>query len=164
MNFKSAARVALSCTLLALTTGAIAAVPATGACQLLTKAELDTVTGRPAALEPEEQPIGQGTACHYGEAQLIVLSGPGAMERWNQMMKHFGHEQAPRSPLPGLAPDAYSFFPKPRSQGEDSDAFVVTSAGPNVVVMSVSAPAGKTPQAVLPQAVALAKRVAGKLK
>lgn len=142
----------------------VMAADAPGACKLLTRADVEKVTRRPAGSEPQEEAIGMGTACHFGEAQLIVMSGAGAVERWDHMMKRFGYDAATRTPVGGLSSDAYSFSPATKHEKEDADAFVVSTVGEHIVVMSVSAPPKKSADAALLEAVTLAKQVVAKLK
>ncbi len=149
---------------LALSAAALPAAEAPSACTLLTRPDVERVTRRPVGSEAQEEAIGMGTACHYGEAQLIVISGAGAVERWGLMMKRFGYDAVAHTPVSGLGADAYSFTPAKKHAKEDANAFVVDRVGEHLVVMSVSAPAGKSADTVLIEAVTLAKQVRAKLK
>ena len=132
------------------------------ACQLLPGAEVVRVTGQKSLTPPE--PIGNGYGCGYDNAQLLIYTGDKAEANWEGTMKNFGHDKAQRLPLSGVGEKAYSFYPKPRDQYEDSNAFVVVKQGKYVIAMSVAAPKGKTPQATQPQALELAKIALAKLK
>jgi len=131
------------------------------ACQLLPKSEVDRVTGRKSYADAE--PI-RGSGCGYAQAQLLIYSGDKAEENWEGTMKTFGHDKAQRFPIPGVGEKAYSFYPKPRDQYEDTNAFVVVKQGRYIIVMSVAAPQGATAQSVQPQALELSKAVLAKLK
>ena len=132
------------------------------ACQLLPRADVERVTGQKSLTTPEA--ISGGSGCGYDNAQVLIYTGDKAEANWEATMKNFGRDKAQRLPVTGVGEKAYSFYPKPRDQYEDANAFVVVKQGKYVVAMSVAAPAGKTPQAVEPQALELAKIVLAKLK
>ena len=132
------------------------------ACDLLPNADVVRVTGQRSYVAPER--IGDGYGCSYDAAQLLIYTGDNAEQSWEGTMKTFGHDKAQRFPIAGVGEKAYAFYPKPRDQYEDTNAFVVARQGQYVVALSVAAPKGKTAQMVQPQALELAKIVLAKLK
>jgi hypothetical protein len=97
------------------------------------------------------------------QAQVIVFSGPNSQSDWDDFAKNFGHEKEEHDPISGVGDSAYSFFPKPRDEDENTTAFVVVQSGQYTIAASVAAEAGQQAKSVEPQAIALAKLVLGKL-
>src|SRR5262245_17243106 len=108
--------------------------PALNGCQLLPASEVARVTGQRNLSEPTRVGLG----CGYDNAQVLIYSGDKAEASWEQTMKTFGHDKAQRFPVAGLGEGAYSFYPKPRDQYEDSNAFVVAKKAKYLVAMSVA--------------------------
>jgi hypothetical protein len=132
------------------------------ACDLLPNTDVVRVTGRKSYVEPER--ISGGFGCGYDAAQLLIYTGDNPEQSWEGTMKTFGHDKAQRFPIAGLGEKAYSFYPRPRNEYEDTNAFVVIKQGRYVIAMSVAAPKGKTAESVQPQAIELAKIVLARLK
>lgn len=143
---------------------ASAAAQTVEACSLLSNAEFEKVTGRKSYAPPEPMTLAGGTLCGYDSGQLIILTGPKAVENWNGMLTSYGQDKLPRHPVPGVGDGAYSLFTRPRSEYEDANAFVVFRKGAHLVAASVAAEEGKPPESALPLATSLATAVAGKLK
>jgi hypothetical protein len=127
------------------------------ACSLITKADVERVTGQKQFSDPT--PIGSG--CGFDNAQVLIYSSETA---WESTMKIFGQDKAARTPITGLGDKAYSFNSTPRTKNEDANAFVVVTKSMYTIAVSVAAPEGKSPASVQPQALELAKIVLGKLK
>jgi hypothetical protein len=97
------------------------------ACQILPIADVVRVTGQK-SYNPA-MPISGGSGCGYDNGQLLIYTGDKAEAKWESTMKVFGHDKAQRLPIAGLGDKAYTFYPKPRDQYEDSNAFVVVKRG-----------------------------------
>jgi hypothetical protein len=135
------------------------------ACSLVTNADVGTVIGRQFYDDPESTPLAEGSACTYGygKAQVIIFFGSNAQSNWEEFVKNFGHEKEERYPISGVGESAYSFFPKPRDEYEDTTAFVVTQSGQYTVAVSVAAQSGQQAKSVESKATELAKLVLAKL-
>lgn len=132
------------------------------ACTLLTNADIEKVTGR--KMFTEATLMLGGALCGFDVAQLIVFLGEDAEQRWENMLKSFGHQNEKRFPVPELSDTAYAFYPKPKTEFEDTNAFVVVKADRQVVVLSVASEARQPAQAMQPQAIELTKIVLNKLR
>ena len=131
------------------------------ACALLSKAEVEKTTVQKNYTDPE--PAFGGASCTFDNAQLYIFSGANSEARWERVIKSFGVEGAPRTPISGLGDQAYSFAPKPKNKYQDTGVFVVVKRGTYVVAMGVSAPEGKPVQSAQPHALELVKLVLGRL-
>lgn len=146
--------------------GTTTTAPPLQACSLLTPADVEQVTGQCEYGAPESMSLagGAGSACTFTMAQVVLFAGAKAEEHWNALVKHYGHEHDKRYPVSGLGDRAYFFFPKPRSQYEDTSAFLVVHVGRYTVGLSIAADAGQSAESVQPQVLALAQIVVAKLR
>lgn len=131
------------------------------ACQLLSTAEVERVTGQKGTADP--LPSAGGAGCLWDSAQLHVVTD-NLEQRIDTMTKSFGQRGAKPVPIQGLGEKALSFAPEPRDKYDDRVVYVVVKQGRYLVQTSVLVPKGKSAQAVQPQAVELAKLVLPKLR
>jgi hypothetical protein len=129
------------------------------ACQLLSKADLERVTGE--KIRSEGMPV--QTGCIWDPAQLHILSG-NLEQRLDTMTKSFAQRGAKPESITGLGERAMSFAPEPRDKYDDRAVYVVVQQGRYLVQTAVRVPKGKTATDVRPQALELAKLVLPKLK
>ena len=132
------------------------------ACSLLSRAEVDKVTGRKSYVDAT--PFNGGAGCSFDNGQVMIFRGNDAEAQWEMTVKGFGQEKAPRTPITGLGEKAYAFYPPAKNKYQDTGAFVVVKKGNAIIAVSVNAPEGQSPQSVQPQAVELAKLVFSRLQ
>lgn len=135
-------------------------------CGLVTKAQVEKELGRKLYSDAEGMRIGGGAVCDFdgGEAQVMLFSGPASEQSWEAMLKSFGYEKTPRTPVPGLGAPAYVIYPPPKNQYQDVVAMVVLRTGPHTLVVSSAVVKGQPAQTALAPTVALVKLVLPKLK
>jgi hypothetical protein len=135
------------------------------ACSLLSNADVEKVTGRHLYTDPDQTSLADaGSACTFDIAQVILFSGDRSEERWTAYVRRWGHGDEPRLPVSGVGDRAYVFYPKPRDQYEGVHAVVVVRVGQHTIGVSVEAEEGQPAESVRPQAIALARMVAAKLR
>jgi hypothetical protein len=132
------------------------------ACSLLSRAEVDKVTGRKSYVDAT--PFNGGAGCSFENGQVMIFRGNDAEAQWEMTVKGFGQEKAPRTPIAGLGEKAYAFYPPAKNKYQDTGAFVVVKKGNAIIAVSVNSPEGQSPQSVHPQALELAKLVFSRLQ
>lgn len=134
------------------------ATPRVSACALLTK---DLVTAHTPheqqslslvlLIPPQEEPIGSGSSCDYGDIHLQV-DPFGAPQKIEQSLAQKW------SAVAGVGDVAYFRD----NRGRSAELYV--RSGSRVVTIQMGVPKGKTTEAVKPNAVSLAKALLAKLK
>jgi hypothetical protein len=132
------------------------AVPAQGACSLMSKAEVKPFAASPGfdAQAPGQDQIGRGTGCNYAGIYILVDAFPFAnvdAER-NKPGQKF-------EAVPGVGDAAYA-----RQNMRRDDAEIFFRVGQRVVNVQMEIPAGGTYESVKPRLVGLARAVAAKLR
>lgn len=135
-------------------------------CALLTKAQVEREIGRKLFGDAEGMLLGGGAVCDFdgGEAQVMLFTGPKSEANWEGFIKRFGHENAKRTPVPGLGAPAYVIYPPPKNQYQPTVAMVVVKTGQNTLVVSSAVKKGDPADKALGPTVALTKLVLAKLK
>jgi hypothetical protein len=148
--------------------GSTARAQAPQACSLMTDAEVEQVIGRALPGDPEPLSLsgGVGSMCSYGEttAGIIVYSGPRAEEFWNNHLRMEKRDKEPRHPAPAAGDDAYLIYLRPQNKYQDAGAMVALKVGSHRVSVFVAAATGAPAESVQPNAIALARAVAPKLR
>src|SRR5689334_11445254 len=99
------------------TAGACSSAVAAGTtdvCSLLTRAEVERITGRRQYRDPDAAELAGGSVCGYSEAEVMLFSGEGSGERLEAMLRSFGHDKDERHPVSGVGDGAYVIYPEPR--------------------------------------------------
>jgi hypothetical protein len=164
--------------LLALAAGATLAISATqtarsaatGACSLLTDAQVKTLIyrGQPAD-RPEEMTVGRGgagSACAYsgGTHQLILYSGGNSQSELEaDLAPYLG--KGTRQPISGVGDQAYIVLVAPQNQYQRPTAVLVSRAGPHALsVVLAGASKESTAESLQSEAVEVAKAAVAKLR
>lgn len=134
------------------------------ACSLMTKADIEKLTGQRLFGEPQATALYGGSACGWGSTQIVLFSGENSEERYNALLKNFGKDTEQKHPVSGVGDRAYMMFPKPRNQYEDTIALLVITSGQHTMGISVAAEKGQSGESVQPTVMALAKTVVEKLR
>jgi hypothetical protein len=149
--------------LLVAPSGAPAQAPA-DACALMGRDEFQALTGKQEFTDPEGMPFGGGTVCGFNNGQILLWTGDDAPQAFDRLLASFGEQDLARTPVEGLGEGAFAIFYHPESEYQDHGAGVVFGAGPPTVAVMVYAEDGEPPEAALPQAMAVAQAVAGRLE
>jgi hypothetical protein len=96
--------------------------------------------------------------------QILLFAGEDWRGTFDHYVASFGVEDLPRTPVEGLGEGAFAIFYDPEDEYQDHGAGVVFGAGPPTVAVMVNAEDGEPPETVLPQAMAVAQAVAGRLQ
>jgi hypothetical protein len=136
---------------------------ATDACALMTRDEFQELTGKTEYTDPTGMPWGDGTVCGFGNGQILLWTGADSRAAFDRFMAGFGQQDLPRTPVEGLGDGAFAIFYDPEDEYQDHGAGVVFGAGPPTVAVMVYAEDGEPAEASLPQAMAVATAVAGRL-
>ena len=152
----------LACSAPALAQSKPAAAAGPSACTLLTRPDVQKVTGRDPMVDAESS--AGGTICHYGIAQLIVRTGPKSWESIEDTLKSFKHDKEPRQAVSGFGDRAFLMFPKPANKYQDDVALLVTQVGPHTLALTVDAPDGKRPQDMRPAVESLMRTALSRLR
>lgn len=134
------------------------------ACGLMGRDEFQALTGKTQYGEPTGMPWGEATVCGFNGGQIMLWTGADSRGAFDRYVKSFGVEDLPSEPVEGLGEGAFAIFYDPEDAYQDHGAGVVFGAGPPTVAVMVNAEDGEPPEAVLPQAMAVAQAVAGKLE
>lgn len=139
-------------------------------CSLLTAAEVEKYIARGQKLYDEGSGAslggGAGSTCDWGggRGQIILYSGPKAEDGLNALLKAFEQDKEPKQPVAGVGDRAWVIYPKPRNQYQPRVAFLGAKTGAHMIAVSLEADDGKPTESVLPDVIALAKLVVGKLR
>lgn len=135
------------------------------ACALVTKADFERITARTTYSEPEQMSLagGAGSLCEFESGQLWLYPGDKSGELWKSVVKGFGNQDDPRTPVDGLGDRAYSFSPTPRNAYQDTGIFIVVTQGDTTFTVSVLTVADEPVESVRPLAMELARFVLAKL-
>jgi hypothetical protein len=136
------------------------------ACNLLSNADVEKVTGQKMYSEPTPMALkgGAGALCGFDNAQVIVFSGSDSEVLWEEFLKAFGYNDVQKYPLSDLGDPAYAVYFEPKNEYQDGGTFVVVPSAKRTVAVSVSAKKGQPAESVQPQAVELTRLVLAKLK
>jgi hypothetical protein len=136
------------------------------ACALLSNAEVAKITGRPSYDEPQgTQLTNGGSACDYDAANLTLFSGPKSGEHYEALLKNFGKDKAPRTPVPGIGDSAYLMVLTSGPTSEpDRHAVLVVRQGTHTLAVSLEAQKTQAPPSLQPQLTSMAKTALGKLR
>ena len=138
-------------------------VPA-DACALMSKDEFAAITGKTEYTDLTSMPWGSGTVCGFSNGQIVLFTGEDSKAAFDHLLASFGQEKLPREPVDGLGPDAFALFFDPESEYQGHGAFVVFGAGPPTMAVTIYAADGEQAKSALPQALAVARAIAAKLK
>ena len=155
---------------LAFTATQTARSAATGACSLLTDAQVKTLIyrGQPAD-RPEEMTVGRGgsgSACAYsgGKHQLLLFSGANSQSQLEAVLAAY-LGKGTRDPISGVGDQAYIMLLAPQNQYQRPTALLVSRAGPHALgVVLASATKESTAQSLQSEAVEVAKAAVAKLQ
>jgi hypothetical protein len=109
-------------------------------------------------------PWGEATVCGFNTGRSCCSPARIGVGRLTTTWRLFGVEDLPRTPVEGLGEGAFAIFYDPEDEYQDHGAGVVFGAGPPTVAVMVNAEDGEPPETVLPQAMAVAQAVAGRLQ
>jgi hypothetical protein len=139
--------------------------PTVDACSLLTKAEVEALTGRHFYTEPDlTQLRGGGTACTYDDAQIMVFSGPNSEESFNSLLAAFGHGNEVKHPVLGFGEGAYIIYPTPRDKYEGNHGVLVAKVTSHTLAISLEAEGEKPAESVRPALERFARAVLDKVR
>jgi hypothetical protein len=135
------------------------------ACALVSKADFERITARTTYFEPEQMSLagGAGSLCEFESGQLWLYPGDKSGALWESVVKGFGNQDDPRTPVEGLGDRAYSFSPTPRNEYQDTGIFIVVTQGDTTLVASVMTVGDEPVESVRPLALELARFVLAKL-
>jgi hypothetical protein len=112
-------------------------------CALVSRAEVEKVTGRKLFTEPE--PYGSWI-CSFGEGELKVYR---SMDGWEQTMRTFKADKTPRTPAPAFGAGAHFIVMKQESLGYPV-AILAANAGRHTLVLSLDGQEGKSAEPLKP--------------
>lgn len=112
-------------------------------CALVSRAEIQKVTGRKQFTDPE--PFGDWI-CNFGEGELKVYR---SMDGWEQTIRTFKAEKTPRTPAPGFGAGAHFMVIKQPSLGYPV-AILAANAGSHVLVLSLDGKEGQSAEPLKP--------------
>jgi hypothetical protein len=136
------------------------------ACALLSNAEIAKITGRPAYDEPHgTQLTNGGSACDYDEANLTLFSGPKSGEHYEALLKNFGKDKAPRTPVPGIGDSAYLMEVTSGPTSEPNrHAVLVVRQGAHTLAVALEAQKTQAPPSLQPQLISMARTALSRLR
>jgi len=135
------------------------------ACELVTRADFERITSRETYVEPDEMPLagGAGSLCQFDSGQVWYYPNDKSGALFASMVKNFGNQDDPQTPVEGLGDSAYSISPTPQNQYQDTGIFIVVTQGNATIVASVMTVGDEPVESVRPLAMELAKFVLTKL-
>ena len=136
---------------------------AADACALMSSDEFEALTGKTEYTDPTSMPWGEAMVCGYDNGQVLLFTGADSNAAFDRLLASFGQENLPRTPVDGLGEGAFALFYDPENEYQDHGAFVVFGPAPPTLAVTVYAEDGEEAEAALPQAMAVARAIAGKL-
>lgn len=135
------------------------------ACALVTRADFERITARTTYTEPEQMALagGAGSLCEFDSGQLWLYPGDESGAQWESVVKGFGNQDDPRTPVEGLGDRAYSFSPTPHNAYQDTGIYIVVTQGDTTFAVSVMTVGDEPVESVRPLAMELARFVLAKL-
>src|SRR5262245_48990627 len=95
------------------------------ACALMSRDEVQALTGKQEYTDPNGMPWGSGTVCGFGNGQIMLWTGADAKDAFDGFLAAFGQQDLARTPVEGLGDGAFAIFYDPESEYQDHGAGVV---------------------------------------
>jgi hypothetical protein len=134
------------------------------ACDLVSNAEVEKVTGRHLTDPPGRMGTVQHTesACDFWKAatQVALISTPLSRKTVSRIMDGNGFDQTQHA-LSGVGDSASIYF---TPKGKEPEAFLVAYVGPRTLTVRVKMDSGQQPESAQRYAVGLAKIAAGRVR
>ncbi|MFL5492749.1 MAG: hypothetical protein ACJ8DC_00040 [Gemmatimonadales bacterium] len=134
------------------------------ACELVSNAEVERVTGRHLTEPPGRHPTVQHTesACDFWKAatQIALISIPLSRKTVNRILEGNGFDQTQHA-LAGVGDSASIYFSR---KGQEPEGFLVAYVGPRTLTVRVKMNPGQQPESAQPYAAGLARIAAGRVR